>query len=74
MWMSDTWLLLELEVSTHTGHPHRTECTRKDGLDALLVAERPGNMLAYLRDGSAQTIVHTKKELADETFYLIARV
>ena len=25
----------------------------------------------YLRDGSAQTIVHTEIEVADQTFYLI---
>ena len=39
----------------------------------LLAAQRPSNMLVYLRDGSARTIVraaHTEIELADQTFRL----
>ena len=39
-----------------------------------LVAQRPSNMLVYLRDGSAQTILraarHTEIETADQTFCL----
>ena len=35
-----------------------------------LVASRPSNTRVYLRDGSAQTSLHTEIEVADQTFHL----
>ena len=51
-----------------------SRCQLSIEIVCLLVAERPSNMLLYLRDGSAQTISraagHTEIELADPTFHL----
>ena len=54
-------VLIEGKVSKDVSQ--QTDCC------CWLVAERPSNMLVYLRDGSAQCC-HTEIEIADQTFYL----